>query len=195
MCSSNREARVVAFDALEADLDRALERSFDALTTPELLAMLERCERMRRRLPTVEHPLINQIGEQADQTELGGKLPAALADRLRITRGEASRRIHEAADLGPRRAMTGELLEAVLPATKPRHNSRGQAPKHGPDELEQAGRQTHRQPQPRRQFHRSGLGPAARREAPRPPPTCTSARPALSSVSPDPGPPLLLQAN
>jgi hypothetical protein len=117
MRSSSREAIVEVFDALEAELDRALELSFDALTTPERLAMLQRCEKIRRQLPAIEHPLINQIGEQADQTELGGKLPAALANRLRITRGEASRRIHEAADLGPRRAMTGEPLEPVLPAT------------------------------------------------------------------------------
>ena len=117
MRSSSREEVVAAFDALEADFDRALELSFDVLTTPERLAMLERCERIRRRLPTVEHPLINQIGEQADATELGGKLPSALANWLRITRGEASRRIHEAADLGPRRAMTGEPLEPLLPAT------------------------------------------------------------------------------
>jgi Domain of unknown function (DUF222) len=117
MGSSSREAIVEAFDALEADFDRALELSFDALTTPERLAMLQRCERFRRRLPAIEHPLINQVGEQADVTELGGKLPAALANRLRINRGEASRRIHEAADLGERRAITGEPLPPMLPAT------------------------------------------------------------------------------
>jgi Domain of unknown function (DUF222) len=117
MRSSSREEVVGAFDALEADLDRALQLSFDALTTPERLAMLQRCEKMRRQLPAIEHPLINQVGEQADATELGGKLPSALANRLRITRGEASRRIHEAADLGPRRGLTGEPLEPVLPAT------------------------------------------------------------------------------
>jgi Domain of unknown function (DUF222) len=88
MGSSSREAIVEAFDALEADFDRALELSFDPLTTPERLAMLQRCERFRRRLPAIEHPLINQVGQQADATELGGKLPAALANRLRINRGE-----------------------------------------------------------------------------------------------------------
>ncbi|MGB6515865.1 MAG: DUF222 domain-containing protein, partial [Mycobacterium sp.] len=117
MRSSCRDETVEVFDALEADLDRALQLSFDALTTPERLAMLQRCERIRRRLPALEHPLINQVGEQADATELGGKLPSALANRLGITRGEASRRIHEAADLGPRRGLTGEPLEPVLPAT------------------------------------------------------------------------------
>ena len=64
--------------------------------------MLQRCEQLRRWLPAVEHPLINQLAEQADPAELGGKLAAALANRLRITRAEASRRIHEAADLGER---------------------------------------------------------------------------------------------
>jgi hypothetical protein len=54
-------------------------------------------------LPAVEHPLINQIGEQFDATELGSKLPSALANRLRITRAEASRHIGEAAELGCRR--------------------------------------------------------------------------------------------
>jgi Domain of unknown function (DUF222) len=117
MYSSRREEIVEAFDALEADLDRALELSFDALTTPERLVMLARCEVFRRRLPALEHPLINQISGQADATELGGKLPSALADRLRITRAEASRRIHEAAELGDRKAITGEPLPPLLTAT------------------------------------------------------------------------------
>jgi hypothetical protein len=104
--------RVVAsrssrLSTLEADLDRALQLSFDALATPERLAMLARSEIFRRRRPALEHPLINQIGGQADATELGGKLASALADRVRITRAEASRRIHEAAELGERKAITG----------------------------------------------------------------------------------------
>jgi len=105
------------FDALEADFKRALDLSFDALTTPERLALLQRCEKLRRRLPAIEHPLINQVGEQADATELGGTLPSALANRLLITRGEASRRIHEAADLGERKAITGGPLPPLLTAT------------------------------------------------------------------------------
>jgi hypothetical protein len=116
MCSSSRDEVVEVFDAIAADFKRALDLTFDALTTPERLALLQSCEKIRRLVPAIEHPLINQIGEQADETELGGKLPSALANLLLITRGEASRRIHEAADLGPRRALTGEPLEPVLPA-------------------------------------------------------------------------------
>ena len=91
--------------------------SFDALTTPERLRILARLEKIARRLPVPGHALINQLVQHATPMELGGKLSHALADRLRITRGEASRRVAEAADLGPRRALTGEPLAPRLPAT------------------------------------------------------------------------------
>jgi hypothetical protein len=117
MGSSSREEIVETFDALKADLKRALDLSFDALTTPERFALLQTCETFRRQLPAIEHPLVNQIGEQADMTELGGKLPSAMANRLGITRADASRRIGEAADLGERKAITGEPLPPALPAT------------------------------------------------------------------------------
>src|ERR1700761_4883851 len=117
MRSSSREEVVEVFDALEAAMKRALDLRCDALTTPERLALLQTCEKLRRLLPAVEHPLINQLAAQADPTELGGRLSAALADRLRISRAEASRRVHEAADLGERTALNGEPLEPALPAT------------------------------------------------------------------------------
>jgi hypothetical protein len=117
MRSSSREEIVGVFDALEAGFKRALDLTFDVLTTPERLRVLERWEQLRRWHPAVEHPLINQLAAQADATELGGKLPAVLANRLRISRVEASRRIHEAADLGERRALNGEPLPPALPAT------------------------------------------------------------------------------
>jgi hypothetical protein len=117
MRSSSREEVVEVFDALEADVKRALDLSFDALTTPERLALLQRCEKVRRQLPAIEHPLINQVGAQADATELGGTLPSALANRLLISRAEASRRVQTAADLGPRTAITGEPLSPQLTAT------------------------------------------------------------------------------
>jgi Domain of unknown function (DUF222) len=117
MRSSSQEEIVEVFDALKAGTKRAVDLTFDVLTTPERLSMLQNCEEIRRVLSAVEHPLINQLAEQADTTELGGKLAPALANRLRISRAEASRRIHEAADLGQRRALNGEPLPPVLPAT------------------------------------------------------------------------------
>lgn len=117
MSSISREEFVDTFEALDTALDRALQLSADVLTVPECLAFLEHCERLRRRLPAVEHPFINKVAEESDPAELGGKLSFALAERLHINRGEASWRIHQAADLGPRRAMTGEPLEPMLIAT------------------------------------------------------------------------------
>src|ERR1700748_2999651 len=110
MRSSSREEIVEVLDALDAGYKRALDLTFDGLTTPERLAILEKFEVLRRQQPAVEHALINQLAAQADPAELGGTLPAALADRLRITRAAASRRIHDAEDLGERRALTGEPL-------------------------------------------------------------------------------------
>jgi Domain of unknown function (DUF222) len=117
MRSSSREEIVEVLDVLDAGYKRALDLRFDGLTTPERLAVLERFEVLRRQQPAMEHPLINQLRAQADPTELGGKLAPALANRLRISRAEASRRVHEAADLGERTALTGERLAPVLEAT------------------------------------------------------------------------------
>ena len=113
----DRDAITAAFDALDAALDTVAELKFDALTTPERLALLERCERVRRRLPTVEHPLINQLARQATPEELGGKLSHAVAEWTLSTRAEAGRRIRAAADLGQRCGLTGEPLAPVLAAT------------------------------------------------------------------------------
>ncbi|HEX5253751.1 MAG TPA: DUF222 domain-containing protein, partial [Mycobacterium sp.] len=117
MGPSSREEIVEVFDALESDLDRACGLSFDALTTRERLAMLERCEKLRRRIPAVEHPLINSLARDATPQELSGKLSHAIAESTLISRGEAARRIREAADLGPRRGLTGEPLAPMLAAT------------------------------------------------------------------------------
>jgi hypothetical protein len=117
MRSSCREDIVKRWDVLHDAISSVLELSYDVLTTPECLALLERHELENRRLPQPGHALVNQVARQSDQTELGGKLAHALANRLRISRGEASRRIREAEDLGPRQSMTGEPLPPRLEAT------------------------------------------------------------------------------
>lgn len=117
MGSSTREAVVTPFDALRTAVSGVPALSCDALTTPERLMLLQRLEDETRRLPVVRHALINQIAEQSGETELGGKLDEALANRLRITRKEARRRIAEAEDLGERRALSGEPLPPQLKAT------------------------------------------------------------------------------
>jgi Domain of unknown function (DUF222) len=116
----DREAITAAFDAAEAAFDGVAALDCDALTTPEWLAWLERCERLRRRIPSLEHRPINSLARQATAEELGGKLSHAIAEWTLISRPEAARRIKEAADLGPRQALTGEPLAPVLAATAAR---------------------------------------------------------------------------
>ena len=117
MGCSSREEIVEVLDALDGVLDRLCELSFDVFTTPELLRTLQRLERGARRLRAPEHALINQLDAQAGEEELGGTLCSALADRLRITKAEAGRRIADAEDLGERRALTGEPLAPLLSHT------------------------------------------------------------------------------
>jgi hypothetical protein len=117
MCSSTSQEIVAAFDALHDAVSGVLDVSPAALTTPECLAMVGRLETEIRRLPAASHALINQLKRNASDTELGGTLGQALANRLRISRAEAGRRIHEADDLGERRALAGEPLPPKLEAT------------------------------------------------------------------------------
>ncbi len=117
MTVTDREDVQHAVDSLRAAVSLFQGHSYEALTNPERLQLLEILECEARRLQTPSHQLINQLDEQGDSTELGGKLSWALADRLHISRAGAGRRIAEAAELGPRRALGGEPLAPVLPAT------------------------------------------------------------------------------
>lgn len=85
--------------------------------------MLQRTERMARRLRAPQHTMINQLGAQAGPEELGGPLGRPVADLLHVTPNEAGRRIAEAQDLGERRALTGEPLPPLLPATAAKERS------------------------------------------------------------------------
>lgn len=117
MISASREEIQEDFDVLSSAVSRVVRHSFDVLTTPERLALLERLEQETRRLRAPGHRLITQVAGQATPEELGGKVSHTLANRLRITRGEAARRLAEAVELGPRHAITGEPLPPLLTAT------------------------------------------------------------------------------
>jgi hypothetical protein len=113
----DREALSTAFDIIDAAVDDLTGNDCDALATRKQFAMLKRCEKVRRRLPAIEHPLINSLARQATPEELGGKLSHAIAEATLISRGEAARRIREAADLGVRCGLTGEPVPPVLAVT------------------------------------------------------------------------------
>jgi Domain of unknown function (DUF222) len=90
--------------------------SFSALTGPEVLAIHQRLEKGYRRQPMVDHRLIHQLTSHSTPAELGAKSwRSVLCEALRISAGEATRRIKHAELLGPRTALTGEPLAPALP--------------------------------------------------------------------------------
>jgi hypothetical protein len=113
MSSIGFEEASAAWNALAGHADVAAE----SCTTAQHIDRLQCIETLERCLPALRHEAINQLVEHATVAELGGSLRNALADRLRINRGEAARRIEEAADLGPRRTLTGEPLPPRLETT------------------------------------------------------------------------------
>lgn len=116
--ASDRETVLTALSGLEAAFDAVAGLSFDALTCPEVLAVLSRLETLTRREPVVEHRLISQLVRDGSAVELGAKnFASVLSTRLRISANEARRRLDEAQDLGPRTALTGEPLAPRMPQT------------------------------------------------------------------------------
>jgi len=118
MCTPDAEAVMAAVDAVEAAWDKLASLPVHALGAGQVLAVLNRLEIHRRRQPATEHALLCHLQSQATPKEMGAKSwRAVLANRLGISGSDASRRIAEAAQLGPRRAVTGERLEPALPGT------------------------------------------------------------------------------
>jgi Domain of unknown function (DUF222) len=112
MSSSAFKHAAAAWDAVAEHADQATE----LLSLSQRWDQLERIETMERMLPALRHDLINQLAS-ASVEELGSTLPRVLADRLRIRRSAAARRIEEAVDLAPRPTLTGESLPPRLEAT------------------------------------------------------------------------------
>ena len=90
----------------------------ELLSRAELVDTLDDLEALTCELPTQSHRLLARLQAEATPRELGAKSwKEVLAIRWRISTTEAHRRLTEAALLGPRRALTGEPLAPLLPAT------------------------------------------------------------------------------
>jgi Domain of unknown function (DUF222) len=90
----------------------------ELLSRAELVDTLDDLETLTCELPTQSHRLLARLQAEATPRELGAKSwKDVLAIRWRISTTEAHRRLTEAALLGPRRALTGEPLAPLLPAT------------------------------------------------------------------------------
>ncbi|MDT5325591.1 MAG: hypothetical protein QOF25_2743 [Mycobacterium sp.] len=114
----DREAVNAAVDTMNAAITTVAEMSFDALRHPELLTVLDELESALWRIPAVGNRLIARLHAEASPVELGAtSIAAAIAERLRISRSDARRRIGDAEHLGPRCAMSGEALAPKLTKT------------------------------------------------------------------------------
>jgi hypothetical protein len=100
-----------------AAVSELVELRVDALDVPDLFTVLDTVQAGRCRVPVIEHDAINRIAALATPEQIGKSLKKVLADRLRITGGEAGRRIADAEMLGRRAAMTGEPLAPLWSAT------------------------------------------------------------------------------
>ncbi|QRY49620.1 HNH endonuclease signature motif containing protein [Mycolicibacterium septicum] len=90
---------------------------FTELDTAELLALQSERERYARMEAMIDHRIQAALMAQAAPHEIGGKSwKDVLATRMRISGKEALRRVTAAAELGPRYAIGGEVLEPLLPA-------------------------------------------------------------------------------
>ncbi len=104
--------------ALRAAHDQLAALPIDALTSAELVGVLDELETLSCQLPTQSHRMLARLQGESTAKEMGAKSwKDVLAIRWRISTSEAGRRLDEAAQLGPRRTLTGEPLEPVLPCT------------------------------------------------------------------------------
>jgi Domain of unknown function (DUF222) len=90
----------------------------ELLSRTELVDTLDELETLACELPTQSHRLLARLQAETTPRELGAKSwKDVLAIRWRISTTEAHRRLTGAALLGPRRALSGEPLAPLLPAT------------------------------------------------------------------------------
>ena len=90
--------------ALRAAHDALAALPVESLTTAELLAALDELETLGCRLPVQCHRMLARLQTETTAKELGAKSwKEVLRIRWRLSAAEASRRMAEAAVLGPRR--------------------------------------------------------------------------------------------
>ncbi|CAN5343052.1 HNH endonuclease signature motif containing protein [soil metagenome] len=100
--------------AIDAAVESLLGFDAGALTAGQQLALLRRLEHASRRLSAVGTEALVALDQHATAEEVADTVPMAIASALRITPAEAHRRLHQARDLTPKYALTGQALPARL---------------------------------------------------------------------------------
>ena len=105
---------------LAAAYDAFAACDVDALTRAEVVSVMDDLETLTCRMPTQTHRLLARLQAETTPREMGAKSwNEVLRIRWRLSTGEASRRLHEAADLAARTNLTGQPLAPLLPAVPP----------------------------------------------------------------------------
>ena len=116
--SMQAEAVQEAVAQLRGAYDALAALPMDTLRSAELLSVMDELETLTSQLPSQRHRLLARLQAETTAKAMGAKSwNEVLRIRWRMSPGEAGRRLAEAAELGPRRALTGEPLEPLLPAT------------------------------------------------------------------------------
>jgi hypothetical protein len=105
-----------AFAALDAAVAAVGEIDWDALPLAALLEGLDRLETARRRATASAYDAAGAV-DRRDQQTLGAIPHRLVADVVRISPGEAKRRIRMAGQLRPRTTLTGQPVPPAYPAT------------------------------------------------------------------------------
>jgi Domain of unknown function (DUF222) len=94
---STREEIIAALDAFDDSYRKLVALPLEALTRPDKQALLKRLEEVDKEMTALDRRLIGQLITQSDPAIASGASWAdVLARRLRISPGEARRRIAEA---------------------------------------------------------------------------------------------------
>ena len=88
------------------------DRALETLDDTGLVGFLQGFERLRNRLPLIDHQMIKEgTARNLAQTLCQGSMTRVLSSALHISAGEAAGRVRAAETLAERMRMTGEPLE------------------------------------------------------------------------------------
>ncbi len=111
------QATPEVLSTLRAGVDALLSTELSTLSAVEVTALMSALEVERRRLEAVDHRVVAEAAERGIAGEYARtSTQDLLVTVLRVSPGEARARVRRAEDLGPRRALSGERLEPLLPA-------------------------------------------------------------------------------
>ncbi|MCV7150453.1 HNH endonuclease signature motif containing protein [Mycolicibacterium pyrenivorans] len=106
-----------AIEAIKSQL-AVLGEMCDELSHRELVYLLSELTAAVWSVPALEHRILNRLTAETEPSALGeSSWKKVLATALRISTKDAGARLERAANLGPRRAMTGQVLAPLWEAT------------------------------------------------------------------------------